>query len=171
MSNKRWLVVGIAILVVLTCSISVYKLWPKEVVAEITLTFTENGFKQNVTQVTLSNYHKGARAEVTYRIVNNTGRDIQPSIEPVYTVLPEKYSKIEGKGYVAVPSYYSDWIDKPVAGIIESGNEARYTIVLKIPNDTPEVIPPRWVFQTIVASGTGGFTQVAPGTWWVINMR
>jgi len=173
MNKTSWTILIVLVLVLIGVGIAfAVQLYQPETANEITVTFrADGGFRQRVTEVVLSKYHKGARAEVTYHIINETGRAITPSIQTIYAVKPEDYSKIEGEGYVAVPSYYSDWLDKPTTAVLEPGADVRYTLVLEIPDDTIEPIPPKWVFQTTVSSGVGGFAQYAPGAWWVVNMR
>lgn len=142
-----------------------------ETAEEITVTFSEQGFSQRVTEVRIGSYAKNLEAGVTYCLINNTGYDIEPSIIRVFDVHPEDYSVIEGQGYAVVPDYYQDWIDIPKMGMLMDGESARYTIKLKIPGSYEGAVPTHWAFQTVARSGTGGMYQVAPAVWWLVNMR
>ncbi|MBE3140044.1 MAG: hypothetical protein IMZ53_05615 [Thermoplasmata archaeon] len=135
-------------------------------VNEITVTFTTNGYNQNVSRVTV----RGGTANVTYLIKNDTGKTITPVFDSIFDRNPESYSAIEGQGYKIYPEA-SRYITLPDILPIKSGEQAKYSIILDIPKDDLPNIPDKWAFITASASNTGGFVQVAPGIWWVINMR
>ena len=138
---------------------------------EVAVVFTDDGFELTSAHVYVSDYQQGKRADITFFITNNTGGDIKAEVAKVFNVTPEKDSTLEGKGYVAVPAYYADWIKIPMTGDIAPGRAARYTAALEVPNDTPEEVPDKWAFVVVLASNTGGFTQVAGGVWVVVDMR
>jgi hypothetical protein len=138
---------------------------------EATIKFSENGYERDVGRITVLNYAKDLQFTATFHIVNNTGYDIVPTIESYFNVNPDDYSKIEGEGFVAVPSYYSDWIDIPKVGLIKDGNDARYGVKLKIPGSYEGEIPDKWAFWIITGSNTGGMFQAAPAVWWLVEMR
>lgn len=142
-----------------------------ETADEVTITFTEQGVKQRVTEVRIDGYAKDIEASITYHLINNTGYDIEPSIIRVFNVEPERYSVIEGQGYVAVPEYYQDFVDMPNFGTLLDGYDARYKLKLKVPGSYTDEVPEKWVFQTVARSGTGGMYQVASALWWIVNMR
>lgn len=138
-----------------------------KVVNEITVVFTENGYNQNVSRVTV----RGGTANVTYLIKNNTGKTITPVFDSIFDRNPESYSAIEGLGYKIYPEA-AKYITLPdISTPIKSGDESRYSIILDIPKDDLSNIPDKWAFITASASNTGEFVQVASGVWWVINMR
>lgn len=135
---------------------------------DVRVIISDNGLSQSASDVLLENYHKGAEVDVAYLITNNSSSDISPVIYPVFDVRTKDYSK--GAGYVAVPSYYSDWVDIPSCGTIKPGESKSYSIVLKIPNNK-EKVPNNWAFKTGVAGNNGGLTQTATELWWRVNMR
>lgn len=175
--KKHWIISLVAVflaLIAIAVSVSVFiKKADKtiETADEITVTFSEQGFSQKVTEVRIDSYAKNLEAGINYCLVNKTGYDIEPSIIRVFDVNPDDYSVIEGQGYKAVPDYYQDWIDIPSMGMISENATARYTIKLKIPGSYEGKVPNRWAFQTVARSGTGGMYQVAPAVWWLVNMR
>ena len=138
---------------------------------EVAAVFTENGYELTSAHVYVRDYQQGKRADITFLVTNNTGQPITAEVTKIFNIDPENDSKLEGKGYVAVPSYYADWVKIPRTGEIAPSRSARYTAVMEIPNDTPDVVPDKWAFVVGMASNTGGFTQVAVGVWVVVDMR
>ena len=160
---------------------------------EASVVFTENGIELTSAHVYVSDYQQGKRADITFFITNNLG-DVNKTIvisnngtdnttglsanmtsnfemTKVFNVTPENNSHLEGKGYVAVPAYYADWIKIPPIGDIAVGRSKRYTAVMEVPYNTPEKVPGKWAFVVVLASNTGGFTQVSCGVWIVVDMR
>lgn len=128
----------------------------------------EGGISANIPDVHISNYYKGARAEIEYLITNDTSQDIEPLIYLRYNVNPENYSR--GVGYSPMPRYYTDWIDIPKCGVIEPYSAKSYLVVLQIPENCTEEIPDKWAFK-IGVSTSGGFVNNAFATWYRVDMR
>ncbi len=159
-----WVVACLSLLVLLpACS------QEEEYSDVVTVIITENGMVQKVTDIKIDNYYPGARVDVKYLVVNFASKEVKPTLYSIFKVNPADYRM--AKDYVAVPSYYSDWVDIPNCGTLEPGQRKSYTLVLKIPEDTTEKIPAKWTFQTGVTDGKGGEKQLAYAVWWRVNMR
>ena len=128
----------------------------------------DSGISVNIPDVYIENYYKGARAEVEYIISNDSSVSVEPLIYLRYNVNPDNYSR--GKGYAAMPRYYTDWIDIPKCGAIESGGSKSYLLILNIPEDCIEEIPDKWAFKVGVSTNDG-FVNNAFATWYRVEMR
>lgn len=138
---------------------------------QIVVDFTENGVAFTSAHVYIGAFTKGKPVVANVLINNRTGQSIKASLDKVFDVDPENDPILAGKGYVAVPSYYSDWIDIPKTGYIEDGKSAGYAVSLYIPNTITDEIPKKWTFVITFASNTGGLVQVGGGVWVVVDMR
>ena len=95
---------------------------------EVAAVFTENGYELTSAHVYVGDYQQGKRADITFLVTNNTGQPITAEVTKIFNIDPENDSKLEGKGYVAVPSYYADWVKIPRTGEIAPGRSARRAI-------------------------------------------
>jgi hypothetical protein len=168
---KKWQYITIiAVFVIALVTALTWKLWTHQG-PEINIEFNNNGFKVKSARVFINNLAKGGKAEISYRVLNITRNAIAIDLYNEFNIDPENDSELKGKGYIAVPSYYSDWIDLPTKRTIETGKEISFTMIIKIPKNTLEVIPPKWAFITVLSSNAGGFLEVSPGIIVVITMR
>lgn len=135
---------------------------------KIEISITDDGCDIRGTDVLINNYYKGARAEIEYMINNNSSVDIEPVIYVRFKVDPSNYSK--GNDFVAVPTYFNDWLDIPKCGVIESGMAKSYLIILEIPKDATEIIPEKWAFKVGVDPKMGAVNN-AVATWYRVDMR
>jgi len=161
------IIIALILIVLLIPVVSCAKGEP-DALGGVTVIITDGGISQTAADVMVENYHKGARADVSYLISNDTDATISPNLYSVFKVNPGDYSKTVG--YKTVPTYYSDWLDIPKCGDIKPGESKSYTIVLSIP-DNKEEVPDQWAFRTGVAGNNGGFVQTGTELWWRINMR
>ena len=181
MKIKKHLFLVLSIVIIIGAFVSGYfiydKLTTEEVSDKITLNYIidkkgDIGYTQDIGWVKVKGYHKGGEADIIYSVTNKIpDTEIKVAFDKIFMVNPDDKEAIKGKGYQTVPGYYSDWIDTSSTGTLKFGESAEYMIVLKIPSDAIEEIPEKWVFQTIADVNVGGFTQVAPATWWTIDMR
>lgn len=138
---------------------------------EVAVAFTENGVEVKSMHVYVENYRPGKNTTVTFLVTNNCGRAIKPTIQKVFGANPEDDTKLAGRGYKSVPSYFSDWIQIPAIMDIADGRSARYSLTLAIPENAGVDIPKLWTFDILLYSGTGGFQQVASVVTIAVGMR
>jgi hypothetical protein len=181
MKRKRYLFLGISFFIIVGAILGGYfiydKLTTNDISDRITLNYIMDGkgnigYTQDIGWVKVKGYHKGGEADIIYSVTNKIpDTDIKVAFAKLFMVNPDDKQALKGKGYQTVPDYYSDWVDTSATGTLKFGETAEYMIVLKIPAAAIEEVPDKWVFQTIADVDVGGFTQVAPATWWTIDMR
>lgn len=129
---------------------------------------TQNGIATDSSEVVISNFRPGAKAEMTYRIHNGTTAAMLPEIYFVDYADVTDYSQADGA--VKAPPEVIEWLKIPKLDEIKPGDIKDYTVVIEIPKDA-ENLPDKFGFQIQVAGNTGGMVQTAIGIWWLVNMK
>ena len=129
---------------------------------------TKNGISADASEIVISNFRPGARAEIVYRIHNGTTAAILPEIYLVDYADIADYS--QANGAVKAPVKVSEWLIIPKLDDVPPGEITDFTVVIEIPKGVKD-IPDKFGFQVQVAGNNGGIVQTAIGTWWLINMR
>lgn len=129
---------------------------------------TKNGISADASEVVISNFHPGAKAEIVYRIHNGTTAAIQPEIYLVDYADVTDYS--QANGAVKAPDDISKWVKIPTLDEVVPGEIKDFTVIIEMPKNAEDV-PGKFGFQVQVAGNNGGVIQTAVGTWWLVNMR
>jgi len=126
---------------------------------------SESGISADASEVVVTNFHTGSRAEMIYRIHNATGKAIQPEIYWVDADVAN-YSKADGARKADVRS----WLTLPRNMDIPAGSIREFTVALEMPKDAKK--PANKIgFQIGVCNKNNDKVQTAIGTWWLISMR
>lgn len=133
-----------------------------------TITITGDGIVSKNSEVVIENFHKGARAEVTYRINNMSSATIMPVIYPIMDANVLDYSK--ANGHVNAPAFVRDWIQIQTPTLIEPNKFGDFLVAFQMPKDA-EKTPGKFAFQIGVSTEVKGQPVGAVGIWWMINMR
>ncbi len=135
----------------------------------VVITIMNNGISTDSSEVVVRNFHAGARAEMVYRVVNASSKEIVPEIYLNTSANVLDYSKAGGA--IKSPEYVNSWIEIPYIVLPIMPAEARdYIVALQMPE---EALKPaeKMGFQIGVAGKVEGGLQPAVGVWWIINFR
>ncbi len=134
----------------------------------VTFVITDGGISVD-SVVNIGNLYRGAEADVIYMVRNESSVTISPMIYFAKDTRIEKYSAVEGKGYMDAPSIVEKWITVSPFGVeIPPKSAQAYIVALTIPADATEV-PEKFAFQVGVAIGDK--VQLAVCPWWLVGMR
>jgi len=165
----RKIVIGLmalALLLVEGCAPQVVPV-PRNV-NEINVVIDDRGVKADYIEVVVRNFYAGARAEMTYRIYNNTSESLTPEIFPIMDVDVSKYSRADGA--VKAPGYVGSWVEIPPLIEITPNTYKDFIVALQMPSDAKKPAD-KIGFQIGVAGKSGGNLQPAIGIWWLVSMR
>lgn len=168
-----WLVAGIAVFVLGVLAITLLvpdsstQLTQGSSENAVFIKLRGNGIEADASEVVISNFRPGARAEMTYRIHNATGAAITPEIYWADADIAD-YSKADGA--TRAPAYVADWLEIPKLTDIPPGQIVDYTVALVMPKDAKKPAD-KFGFQVGVAGKTDDKVQPAVGIWWIITMR
>jgi len=128
----------------------------------------KTGISSGASEVIISNYRPGGRAEITYRVHNATAVAVMPEIFYNTDADIADYSKADGA--VKAPAVAASWLEIPKLSDIPPGQITDFVVALVMPKNVKKPAD-KFGFQVGVAGNTGGKLQTAVGTWWIITMR
>jgi len=137
--------------------------------AVVTFVITNRGISVD-SVVYIGDFYKGAEADATYLIRNESDFDITPVIYYARGTRVDDYSAAEGKGYEDAPSFVEGWVKViPEPSVIPSKTAQGYVVSITMPDEDIEGLPQKFAFQ--VGVGVGNKVQLAACPWWLITMK
>jgi hypothetical protein len=126
----------------------------------------DNGVSVN-TEVRVSNFHEGGRAEMVYHVTNLAGKELAPDFYVVPYADITDYS--QGTGYEKATPEQLSWVSLPPTAPIAPNATEDYVIAIEAPKGAD--INGNFGLQIGVAGKSKAQVQMAGATWWLIGVR
>ena len=157
----------LSLLIIVSCALPSSEMQYKPIHNVVSVVIGDNGISVDASEVVVSNFHSGSRAEMTYRIYNTTSKIAQPSI---YWVDADIASYSKANGAVKAASEVREWLELPSMEEIQPVSAKDYIVILKMPEEAKKT-DNKIGFQLGVCNNNDDKVQTGVGTWWIINMR
>jgi len=142
-------------------------LCPRPVDRSVGITIRANGMEVDTSDVQVSNFKAGDRAEMTYRIHNATPAAVQPILYVVNGAKVENYSKADGAVSYAPASA---WMEIPAIPEVAPGAITDVVVALNMPKEAT-FNGTKFGLQIGASVESNKQITTAVGTWWIVSMR
>ena len=131
---------------------------------------SDNGISTDKSDVKVSNYYPGARAEIVYRVTNACDFDIIPEISVNTYADVKNYSMVEG--YKKAQDKVYSWIETDNINKIKPGKSEDIVIALAMPANE-KINQDKFAYMINVNGKSPEFGNLTLdiGVWWLVDMK